>query len=174
MKYRKVWELHNGPIPKDTEGRSYEIHHLDLDRTNNNIENLQCVSLQEHYEIHLKNGDYASAAFLKQKLGNPLIGWKHSEETKQKIRQHNLDNPRQYWLGKKRPDIALKQTGRIVSNETKQKQRNAKLNNPTKYWEGKKREGFSINKFRKCPHCGLEGNGGAMLQWHFDKCKFKK
>jgi hypothetical protein len=29
MKYRKVWEKINGPIPKDDLGRSYEIHHID-------------------------------------------------------------------------------------------------------------------------------------------------
>jgi hypothetical protein len=174
MKYRQVWENVYGEIPKDDDGRSYEIHHIDGNRKNNSIENLKCVSLKEHYEIHLLQGDFASAAFLKQKMGTPFIGWKHSDKTIEKIRKHNIDNPRTYWLGKKRPDISLKQTGRVVSDETKQKQREIKLNNPTKYWEGKKREGFTINKIRKCPHCGLEGNGGSMLQWHFDKCKLKK
>jgi hypothetical protein len=24
-----------------------------------------------------------------------------------------------------------------------------------------------------CPHCGKEGRGGAMTQWHFDNCKEK-
>lgn len=24
-----------------------------------------------------------------------------------------------------------------------------------------------------CPHCNLFGGGGAMKQWHFDKCKYK-
>ena len=24
-----------------------------------------------------------------------------------------------------------------------------------------------------CPHCKLEGNGGAMKQWHFNNCKYK-
>ena len=25
-----------------------------------------------------------------------------------------------------------------------------------------------------CPHCGKEGGGGAMRQYHFDNCKNKK
>ena len=33
------------------------------------------------------------------------INFKHSEETKQKIREHNLSHPRRYWLGKKREDM---------------------------------------------------------------------
>ena len=41
MDYRKLWESHNGPIPKDNEGRSYEIHHVDGNHQNNVIENLK-------------------------------------------------------------------------------------------------------------------------------------
>jgi len=26
--YRKIYEDHNGPIPVDEDGRTYEIHHL--------------------------------------------------------------------------------------------------------------------------------------------------
>jgi len=29
-------------------------------------------------------------------------------------------------------------------------------------------------KSRKCPHCGKEGKGGAMTQWHFDNCRYKE
>ena len=39
MNYRKIWETHNGEIPKDTDGRSFEIHHIDGNRNNNSIEN---------------------------------------------------------------------------------------------------------------------------------------
>ena len=39
----------------------------------------------------------------KRKIGLANKGKKHSEETKEKIRQHNLKNPRRYWTGKKRP-----------------------------------------------------------------------
>ena len=27
--YRKIYEAHYGPIPKDSDGKTYEIHHLD-------------------------------------------------------------------------------------------------------------------------------------------------
>ena len=109
-------------------------------------------------------------------MGTPLSGWKHSNETKQKLRENNLNNPRQYWLGKKRPDISEKQTGRFVSEETKQKLREAKLKNPTKYWEGKSRKGMKVNHpTLTCPYCGKIGKGeSAMNKWHFDKCKLKK
>jgi hypothetical protein len=53
-----VWELHNGTIPKDEYGRTYEIHHVDGDCTNNALSNLQCVSIQEHLDIHCNQEDW--------------------------------------------------------------------------------------------------------------------
>lgn len=45
--HRYVWEYYNGKIPK-----GYEIHHIDFDRSNNDISNLQIVSRSEHRKIH--------------------------------------------------------------------------------------------------------------------------
>jgi len=56
--HRKIWISHNGPIPKDKNGISYDIHHIDGNKANNSIENLKCVTIQEHYDIHLKQGDW--------------------------------------------------------------------------------------------------------------------
>ena len=174
MKYRKVWEAHYGEIPKDEEGRTFEIHHIDGNRHNNSIENLKCISLKEHYEIHLKQGDYASAAFLKQKLGTPLNGWNHSEETKKKIsllcrgmrgKSHSEETQ------KKMTEARM---GIVFSNEHKDKLSKAKINNPTKYWEGKSRKGMKqTHPIHTCPHCGKIGKGTAMFKWHFDNCKLK-
>jgi hypothetical protein len=58
--YRKIYESHHGTIPRDADGRSYHIHHIDGDRENNVIENLQCVSIQEHYDIHYSQGDWGA------------------------------------------------------------------------------------------------------------------
>jgi hypothetical protein len=58
--YRKIWEQHNGPIPYDEDGRRYEIHHIDGNRSNNKITNLQLVTIQEHYNIHYSQSDWAA------------------------------------------------------------------------------------------------------------------
>ena len=56
MHYRKIWEKHHGKtIPEN-----HEIHHLDGNRSNNNIDNLICVSMEEHLEIHNKQGDHGA------------------------------------------------------------------------------------------------------------------
>lgn len=49
-----VWIAHNGPIPK-----GYVIHHKDYltntdNKTNNDIDNLQCMTRAEHASLHHK------------------------------------------------------------------------------------------------------------------------
>lgn len=72
--YRKIWEDQNGKIPK-----GWHIHHLDGDRSNDDIENLIAVIPQLHYEIHKVLGerynshkDKSAAGYLKNYLnGEP-------------------------------------------------------------------------------------------------------
>jgi len=66
--HRKIYEDHYGPIPKDSEGRSYEIHHIDGNHENNNIDNLLCVSIQEHYNIHYSQGDFKACLIMSKRM----------------------------------------------------------------------------------------------------------
>lgn len=61
MHYRDIWKKHFGEIPKDEYGISFEIHHIDGDRTNNNLKNLECLSIEQHYLKHLEQGDLNEA-----------------------------------------------------------------------------------------------------------------
>lgn len=66
--YRRIWEKHNGYIPTDSQGRKFEIHHVDGNRKNNDLSNLQCISIEEHYQIHLKQEDWAAAFRIAQRM----------------------------------------------------------------------------------------------------------
>lgn len=66
--YRKIYENHHGPIPKDEFGRSYDIHHIDGNPHNNSIDNLIALSVADHYELHKNKGDYQAAAYLATRL----------------------------------------------------------------------------------------------------------
>lgn len=66
--YRKIWREANGLIPKDEEGRSYEIHHINGDHSDNRLDNLKCVSIREHFEIHLNQGDHQAAAAIAKRM----------------------------------------------------------------------------------------------------------
>lgn len=48
--HRIVWEYHNGEIPK-----GFEVHHIDGDRANNDISNLQLLTENEHHGIHMND-----------------------------------------------------------------------------------------------------------------------
>lgn len=66
---RKIYESFFGPVPKDDYGRTYEIHHLDGDPTNNTKDNLVALSIQEHYDLHFSQGDYHACRLIaKQRL----------------------------------------------------------------------------------------------------------
>jgi hypothetical protein len=45
--HRYVWEKFNGPIPE-----GYVIHHKDRDTTNNALENLECITTEQHHSEH--------------------------------------------------------------------------------------------------------------------------
>lgn len=65
--HRRIWEQKNGPIPE-----GFHIHHIDGNKENNDISNLECISKGEHSR--------------KTHTGNKyMLGFHHTEETKQKI-----------------------------------------------------------------------------------------
>ncbi len=67
-KHRKIYEQLNGPIPKDEFGRSYEIHHIDGNHSNNDPANFICVSIQEHYDIHYSQGDWSACLIMSSRM----------------------------------------------------------------------------------------------------------
>lgn len=62
--YRKIYKQHYGAIPVESNGRAFEIHHKDGDHDNNHPSNLIAVTLQEHYDIHYKQGDYNACVLM--------------------------------------------------------------------------------------------------------------
>ena len=68
INYRKIYENHNGPILRESNGRSYEIHHIDGNHYNNEPSNLKLVTLQEHYDIHYAQGDWFACGKIGSKL----------------------------------------------------------------------------------------------------------
>jgi len=82
--YRKIYEEHYGEIPKDSLGRSYDIHHIDGDYNNNDISNLIAVSIEEHYKIHRDQKDWGAAWSVAKRLNIT------PEEKSEITRQMNL------------------------------------------------------------------------------------
>jgi hypothetical protein len=68
MPHRTIYKSYRGSIPKDEFGRTYDIHHLDGNHLNNLPENLQAVSIQEHFNIHQKQEDWGACYMLASKM----------------------------------------------------------------------------------------------------------
>jgi len=175
--HRSIWKKHYGPIPKDENGFSYEIHHIDGNHKNNDINNLKCVTREEHYEIHLQQEDWGAVAAIvkrnkiklppeklsdilsKQALERIEKGTHHflSEEfiEKQKVRMKNL-----YLNGK----CVIRDPEVVERAQKTRKEGYLKTNNPLS--SKNRKEGT-------CPHCGKTMDIGNLTQHHGDKCKFK-
>lgn len=74
MNYRKIWEEHYGIIPVDENNIPYEIHHIDGNHYNNEISNLVCVSINEHFNIHYAQGDLPACMLIAKRINDYLGG----------------------------------------------------------------------------------------------------
>lgn len=153
-KYRKIWEHFNGPIPVDEEGRTYEIHHIDGNHSNNNEKNLQAVPIREHYNIHYAQEDWAACILISKRMNS-------IEMTKQ---QRSL-------LSKNNALKRIKDGSHNFLDRDFQIQRGLK----NKEYQSRLMESGEhiFCKTVTCPHCGKIGKGAIMKRWHFDNCKEK-
>jgi hypothetical protein len=192
--YRKIWSDYYGPIPVDENGVTYDIHHIDGDRNNNNIFNLIALPLKEHYQIHYDKGEYCAAHLISQRLnmtpeerahinkkisefktGKPLSEYHKSrmkkpktEETKMRMRkpksEEHKNKIKEASIGKVYSHIECPHCGIKTAS-----------NNAKKYHFDKcPKYAGDIRPVYTCPHCLKKGKGSAMKQWHFDRCRYKK
>lgn len=109
--YRKIYEEHYGPIPTDQYGNTYHIHHINGDCTDNQIENLIALSVENHYKLHLEQGDYGAAAILANELGinsselrrqavaKQLAEGRHSSQRAESIAKHKETKRKRFESG---------------------------------------------------------------------------
>ncbi len=71
-----VWEKHNGPVPK-----GHDVHHIDGNKDNNDISNLECVLRKTHHEKHMRERGPEELRRIMDEYVRPLaIDWHKSEE----------------------------------------------------------------------------------------------
>ena len=123
--YRKIYKNHYGEIPKDKNGRSYHIHHKDGRRTNNSPDNLVALSLQDHYDVHYSQGDWAAAMYLAALLKvdpSEIKNIRSRQQMKTGAEHHRYGIPhtesvkehlRQTQLGTKKPGTSKAHKGKV-------------------------------------------------------------
>ena len=112
INFRKIYKDYYGSIPKDANGRTYEIHHIDGNRNNNDITNLIAVSIQEHYDIHYSQEDWGACFKIAKRL--ELSPTEKSDLAK-KSNIERIKNGTHHFLG---PETNYKYCRERVSNGT--------------------------------------------------------
>lgn len=95
--HRAVWESYNGPVPD-----GFHIHHIDGDKDNNDISNLECISAKEHLSMHSKKlmQDPERKEKNRQQLAEAqelAKKWHASEEGKEWHRKHTAESLAKTW-----------------------------------------------------------------------------
>ena len=176
--YRKIYESHYGPIPKDENGSSFDIHHIDGNHTNFDISNLIALSIKEHYDIHYSQGDYAACMLISSRME---ITAEERSILASMANRCRVENGTHHFLsGEIQREASLKEvkdgTHRMLGGRI-QRQR---VSDGTHNFLGgelqRQRVSDGTHHFLiriTCPHCSLVGSKHLMLRWHFDKCKHK-
>lgn len=91
--YKLVWTLFCGIPPK-----GYDIHHIDHNKLNDSLENLELLEHGEHTRHHLTGSKWTKEMYEKQKNSqtgkhcgelNPMFGKHHTYEAKEKVSKAN-------------------------------------------------------------------------------------
>jgi hypothetical protein len=195
-KYRRIYEQHNGPIPKDDNNRSYEIHHIDGNHSNNDPMNLKCVTIQEHYDIHYSQGDYAACLRMSSRIA--LSPTEISELAKQSQTEKVTNGTHHLLGGSMQRRLVSEGKHHLLSGEIQRKANAKRIAEGTHNFIGpdinKKRVedrthhflGPTLNNSRiekgthnfmqmwECETCGKEGkNLASYHRWHGSNCKAK-
>lgn len=192
--YRKIYEDAYGKIPVDDRGRPMHIHHINGNHSDNRLENLTLVTIDEHYQIHLDQEDYHAAMKLgallnlsKDELSN--LARKSNEKRIQNGTHNFLDSEFQRNVQLKRiedgthhlltGDIQKKISKKRVEEGTHNFQipgassrvQERRIANGSHNFQG---ENAPSQQKWTCPHCGKTGKGkGPYNRSHGDKCKMK-
>jgi len=127
---------------------------------------------------------------------NPFYGKKHSEETKQKLREarvRQVERQGDTMTAEAREKLSVAAKGRILTDDHKakigqankgKKRSNHYIQNMKNRMTGKIKSDSTIQKLRDsasnapkpqitCPHCNKTGGAPSMKRWHMDNCKHK-
>jgi len=187
--YRKIYESHFGSIPTDEFGRSYEIHHIDGNHSNNDINNLKAVTIQDHYDLHYQQGDYQAcvAIAIRMRLTPDVISSLASLANKSKV-----VNGTHHWLSKKHSENTryLNNKRYAEGNHPVQQPKEIEriksfVENNEHHWQSAKhRESTTRRNLervangthpsqikRTCEHCGTTCGLPVYGRLHGDKCR---
>jgi hypothetical protein len=183
--YRKIYEKCHGPIPLDEEGRTFDIHHIDGNRKNNDPSNLIALSIKDHYEIHYSKGDWAACLRMSERM---KLSVEEKSVLSSRATRKRLDEGTHPFLRKDFAKDANKQrveegTHNFLDGEFHRQVQQKLIDEGTHHFLGgdlqRRRIADGTHPFLRqreivtCPHCDKDGPKPQMIRWHFDNCKEK-
>lgn len=145
--HRYVWEYYNGKIPS-----GYEVHHIDFNRGNNDISNLQLLTREEHRKIHAELLTEQQREWRRKNLERTArpkaIEWHKSDEGS---RWHSEQIKRMHKEGAFKHNLICTQCGKEYVGEIHKKGDNAFCSNACK--SAYRRAKGLDNIERICPVC---------------------
>ena len=183
--YRKIYEQYYGSIPTDSNGRTYEIHHIDGDHSNNEPDNLIALSIQEHYDVHYSQEDWNACSIIAQRIG---MDPKDASDLSREFTLNRVADGTHPWLSgehQRKSILERLENGTHPSQVLKTCEHCNKTMGMSNYekWHGNKCASIkprakgscfgprkqSLNK--TCPHCSKSTDPSTYSRWHGDNCK---
>lgn len=153
--HRDVWEHHNGPIPE-----GHHIHHIDGNKDNNSIDNLELKAAHQHASDHMTPEKREQARVCMNLHARPeAIKWHKSQEGNDWHKEHFEESLR------KSIETMVTKTCEICNKEyevntgCEHKSRFCSNNCKSKF----RRRSKADNITKQCPVCDKE----------FNTCKYK-
>lgn len=85
--HRTVWKYHNGDIPK-----GFHVHHIDGNRHNNSIDNLELLSAHEHEVLHGSDDERKKKCQKNiKKAIDAATEWHHTDQGREWHSQHAIE-----------------------------------------------------------------------------------
>ena len=145
--HRTVWEYHNGTIPD-----GYDIHHIDGDRANNDLENLQMLPSSEHGSLHMCTPDRKEKSRQSIKKASEAARAWHGTPAGEAF---HSEHAREYWQHAEEKTYTCMMCGKTYQSRSAYgKGMNTFCSNACKA-KWRRQQGLD-NEVRTCAECGRE------------------
>lgn len=168
--YRRIYERHHSIclLP------GIEIHHIDLNKDNNTIDNLLAVTTEEHYRIHEGLEDWGACKAISLRMS---LSFEDMSKMSKKMWQSNPPGRLPVTDGTTTKQLKTEDDVEqfLVDNPTWRRGRAIAVDSDFLNTGRKRMQSGTHIMLQKstCPHCSKEGNAVIMKRWHFDNCKLK-
>lgn len=143
-----IWEHYNGKVP-----RGYHVHHKDFNKSNNEIENLEILTIKEHLSLHGNSWDnsrYDKQIEILNKKARPRASEWHGSDDGNRWHKEHYEQMKDNLYQKK--EFICKHCGKVFI---------AVNHGNNKFCSNKcsaayRRKSGIDNEIRKCEICGRE------------------